>query len=248
MKIGIFPLVLIAGVLVFIVGDIPSSFSSSHPLLAMTESERLAGSPSDTGNLMILEQLDSEVILPNQTFDYFFKRLSENFEVVFEFNQEKKADLLLKISDERKREVRISEERGIIIPENIVREQRESVEEADRIIQRLERQPAPDPALRRSIIDRINNSFDQAEVSEIRKDFQDLRNEDDRLVKQQLAESLDERLNDRTDVRIACFGGIDSLSIAIAPEPVRKIRENCPVLNIFPEEEIKRVMEIRDGP
>lgn len=247
MKIGIFPLVILAGVLVFIIGDIPSSFSPSHPLVTMSETERLAGSPSDTGNLMILEQLDSEVILPNQTFDYFFKRLSENFEVAFEFNQEKKAQLLLKISEERSREIRISEERGIIIPDNIVREQRETVEEADRIIQRLETQPAPDPALRRSIIQRINIAFDKAEISEIRKDFQDLRNEQDTLVKQQLAVDLDQRLNERTDVRIACFGGIDTLSIAISPEPIREIRENCPILNIFPEEEIRRVMEIRDG-
>lgn len=241
MKVGVVSGILTIVILSIAVGVIPTSSAQ------LSEAERLAGSSSDTGNLQVLEKLDSEVVLPNDTFNYFLKRASENIKLTFEFNEEKKADLHLKIAEERKREIRISEERGIVIPDNVVREQRENVEQADRIIKKLESEPAPDPALRRSIIERINNAFDQAEVSEIRKDFQKVRNEDDPVVKQQLATKLDDRLNKRTDVRVACFGGIDTLSIATSSKPVEKIRENCPVLKVFPQEEIRKAMEVRDG-
>ena len=237
---------MIVGVVSLIAINFNPSSALNH-LVPIEESKRLAGSDSDVGNLMVLNQLDSEVVLPSDGFSYFLKRLSEDFAIVIEFNQEKKVKLLLDRSEERKREVRISEERGLFIPDNIVREQRESVEEADRIIQILSTKPSPNPTLRAQLIDRIQIAFDQSEVSEIRKDFQDLRNERDTLVKQELADRLDTRLNDRTDVRIACFGGIDTLSIANSPEPIRTLRDNCPVLNIFPEEEIRRMMEFGYG-
>lgn len=241
MKFMILTIMILSVFMVITSSSIPNSSGQ------ITESERLAGSTSDVGNIMVLEKLDSEVVLPSDRFGYFFKKASENLRLAFEFNEEKKADLLLKIAEERKREVRISEERGIKIDEAVVKDQRLKVEEADRIITKLQTKPSPDPALRRSIIDRINNAFNEAEVSEIRKDFQDLRNERDAIKKQQLASELDNKLNKRTDVRVACFGGIDTLSIATSPKPVEKIRENCPVLNVFPEKEIQRAMELRDG-
>jgi len=226
---------------ILIFSSIPNSSALSH-LRPMEEVQRLAGTDSDAGNRMVLAQLDAEVVLPNDVVNYFFKRVGESFRETFEFNEEKKIVIKLEHAEERQREIRILEERGFQISQELVDDHAKEVREADEILQRLRVLPSPDPTLRAQIIARIQTSFDQAEISEIRKDFQDLRNEREVLLKMELAEELDAKLNDRTDVRVACFGGVDTLAIANSPRPVQTLRDNCPVLSIFPQEEIEKAM------
>jgi hypothetical protein len=88
--------------------------------------------------------------------------------------------------------------------------------------------------------DRLSLAFSDNQVIEIKTDFQTLRAEEDPIIRERLADELDREVNNPI-VNISCFGIIDTLEIANAPDPVDELQDQCLFLKPIPTD-ILRVM------
>ena len=85
------------------------------------------------------EDISRPVILPDSPF-YGIKLAIENLQEAFTFQDERKAELILKHSEERDREAEVLESQGKLIPIERLKEiQGQKLRQAEVIIQRLER-------------------------------------------------------------------------------------------------------------
>ncbi len=87
---------------------------------------------------------------------------------------------------------------------------------------------------------RLENSFDGAEITDIRAKFTELRLEEDFERKQVLADELDEEVNNPL-VSITCFGSVNTLSLSLASDPIVELQDQCPVLRAFDTELVRDV-------
>lgn len=87
---------------------------------------------------------------------------------------------------------------------------------------------------------RLENSFDGAQITDIRAKFTELRLEKDFERKQFLADELDEEVNNPL-VSITCFGRVDTLSLSLATDPIVELQDQCPVLRAFDKELVRDV-------
>lgn len=88
--------------------------------------------------------------------------------------------------------------------------------------------------------DRLTNAFTTSEITEIRADFQELRDETDLVRKRLLADQLDAEVNN-VIVSITCFGKVDTFALSIAPDPVIELQEQCPILRPIPDDQLRRL-------
>ncbi len=88
--------------------------------------------------------------------------------------------------------------------------------------------------------DRLTNAFTTSEITEIRADFQELRDETDLVRKRLLADQLDAEVNN-VIVSITCFGKVDTFRLSIAPDPVIELQEQCPILRPIPDDQLRRL-------
>jgi len=86
--------------------------------------------------------------------------------------------------------------------------------------------------------DRLTNAFTTSEITEIRADFQELRDETDLERKRLLADQLDAEVNNVV-VSITCFGKVDTFALSIAPDPVDELQEQCPILRPIPDDQLR---------
>lgn len=86
--------------------------------------------------------------------------------------------------------------------------------------------------------DRLTNAFTTSEITEIRADFQELRDETDLVRKRLLADQLDAEVNN-VIVSITCFGKVDTFALSIAPDPVDELQEQCPILRPIPDDQLR---------
>ena len=89
--------------------------------------------------------------------------------------------------------------------------------------------------------DRLENSFSGSEITQIRAEFAELREEDDPETKILLARQLDEKVNSPI-VSISCFGRVNTLSLSLAIDPVKELQEQCPILKPINTEELRKVV------
>ena len=89
--------------------------------------------------------------------------------------------------------------------------------------------------------DRLENSFSGTEITQIRAEFAELREEDDPETKILLAQQLDEKVNNPL-VSISCFGRVNTLSLSLATDPVKELQEQCPILRTFDTEDVRNVV------
>jgi len=260
--------------------------------------------------------IDQPAILPDSIF-YGIKLAIETLQENFTFQDDRKAELLLKHAEERDIEARALEAQGKMIPiERLKQIQAEKIMRAEEIIVRLEsiekmrqdiidermlrqeeftarteeerfqiqqqqreRDQRPtliEPSLRPSLIesgsnlvirsetpikinpvedikdtdtlsdivtklrDRLENAFTTSEITEIRARFFELRNEDNPIRKEFLADQLDDQVNNPL-VSITCFGSVDTLRLSLAVEPVRELQEQCPILRTMATDDLKRL-------
>jgi len=87
---------------------------------------------------------------------------------------------------------------------------------------------------------RLENSFDGAQITDIRAKFTELRLEKDFERKQVLADQLDEEVNNPL-VSITCFGRVDTLSLSLATDPIVDLQDQCPVLRAFDTELVRDI-------
>ena len=87
---------------------------------------------------------------------------------------------------------------------------------------------------------RLENSFSSSELTEIRAKFSELREEENPDRQVLLADLLDERVNNPL-VSITCFGAVNTLSLALADDPVRDLQDQCPVLRPIPTDELRQL-------
>jgi len=85
---------------------------------------------------------------------------------------------------------------------------------------------------------RLENSFSTAEITDIRARFSEVRDEDDPVRKEFLADQLDEQVNSPL-VSITCLGRVDTLSLSLATDPVRELQDQCPILRTFDTEVVR---------
>jgi len=86
--------------------------------------------------------------------------------------------------------------------------------------------------------DRLTNAFTTSEITEIRADFQQLRDETDLERKRLLADQLDAEVNNVV-VSITCFGTVDTFALSIAIDPVDELQEQCPILRPIPDDQLR---------
>ena len=89
--------------------------------------------------------------------------------------------------------------------------------------------------------DRLENSFASSEITEVRAKFAEIRAEDDPVIKERLANQLDEQVNNPV-VSIACLGTVKTLSLSLATDPVKELQKQCPVLRAFDTEMVRKVV------
>ena len=87
---------------------------------------------------------------------------------------------------------------------------------------------------------RLENSFSSSEITEIRAKFSELREEENPDRQVLLADLLDERVNNPL-VSITCFGAVNTLSLALASDPVKDLQDQCPILRPIPTEELRQL-------
>ena len=113
------------------------------------------------------EDTSRPVILPDSPF-YGIKLAIENLQEAFTFQDERKAELILKHSEERDREAEVLESQGKMIPIERLKEiQGQKLRQAEVIIQRLERT--------QNIIDQTQQDFDE------RRELAQATNEQERI-------------------------------------------------------------------
>ena len=89
--------------------------------------------------------------------------------------------------------------------------------------------------------ERLENSFSTSQITEIRAKFAEIREEEDPLRKERLADQLDEEVNSPL-VSITCLGTVDTLSLSLATDPIRELQEQCPILRPFDTEVVRNVV------
>jgi len=121
-----------------------------------------------------------------------------------------------------------------------------------RLLQRIE-----DTDTRETIIDKLRDrltlAFTDNQVIEIKRDFQDLQDEEDPLLRKMLADELDSEVNNPI-VNLSCLAFIDTLSIADSPNPVATLQDQCLFLRSMPLDELRVFLDrteeserLRDG-
>lgn len=90
--------------------------------------------------------------------------------------------------------------------------------------------------------ERLNLAFSDSQIIEIKRDFQILRAEEDPIIRQRLADSLDDEVNSPI-VNISCFGFIDTLSIADSPDPVGTLQDQCLFLQPIPIDQLRVMLD-----
>jgi len=264
------------------------------------------------------QEVDAPSILPDSPF-YGIKLAIENIQEAFTFQDERRAELILKHAEERDREAIELERQMKMIPlDRLKAIQAEKLRNAEVIIMRLERahniavqeeqafadrrelaqagtdqqrvaiQLAQDERIRSSesflieprigetriiepdtirvadrpieltrvediqdtddqttiltkLRERLQNSFSTAQITEIRAKFAEIREEEDPIRKERLADLLDEEVNSPL-VSITCLGTVDTLSLSIATDPIRELQQQCPILRPFDTEVVRDVV------
>ncbi len=280
----------------------------------MVLSPHLAYAPSHPE----FQPIDPPTILPDSPF-YGIKLAIENLQEAFTFQDERKAEIILKHAEERDREAIELERQMKMIPLERLKEiQAEKLRNAEIIIMRLERahnivvqeeqafadrralaeagtdqqrvaiqlaqqerdrlrqtnliepriggstliEPLTARVSDRPIVlvpvediqesddertillklrDRLENSFSTSQITEIRAKFAEVREEDDPVRKELLADQLDDQVNNPL-VSITCFGRVDTLSLSLATDPVRELQEQCPILRPFTTDMVRDVV------
>ncbi len=114
-----------------------------------------------------------------------------------------------------------------------------------RLLQRID-----DTDTRETIIDKLRDrltlAFTDNQVIEIKRDFQELQDEDDPVTRKMLADELDSEVNNPI-VNVSCLGFIDTLSIADSPNPVATLQDQCLFLKSMPLDELRVFLDRTDG-
>lgn len=264
------------------------------------------------------QPVDAPIILPDSPF-YGIKLAIENIQEAFTFQDERRAELILKHAEERDREAVELERQMKMIPlDRLKAIQAEKLRNAEVIIMRLERahnisvqeeqafadrrelaqagtdqnrvaiqlaqderqrssesflieprigvstiiEPTTERIADRPIVltriediqddddqrtiltklrDRLQNSFSTSQITEIRAKFAEIREEEDPLRRERLADLLDEEVNSPL-VSITCLGTVDTLSLSLATDPVRELQQQCPILRPFNTEIVRDVV------
>lgn len=280
----------------------------------MAFSPHLAYAPSHPE----FQPIDPPTILPDSPF-YGFKLAIENIQEALTFQDERKAELILKHAEERDREAVELERQMKIIPlERLNKIQAQKLRDAELIIMRLERahniavqeeqamadrrelaqagtdqqrvaiqlaqqerdrggnsfliepaigvstliEPTTERVADRPIMlirvediqdtddqttilmklrDRLQNSFSSAQITEIRAKFSEIRDEEDPIRRERLADQLDDEVNSPI-VSITCLGTVDTLALSLAIDPVKELQQQCPILRPFDTEVVRDIV------
>lgn len=204
-------------------------------------------------------------LLPDNIF-YDFKLFFENLQEQFEFNEARRAEILLEHAEVRRAEIEELERRNIEIPVKVVRIQSEKVTKAQEIIDRIAgalsiRATVIDPSIElnrgdlerisdtdsegtkiRKLQERLQLAFSDRQVSDIKLKFNEVVTELDVEKRRILAERLDNQVN-TSIINLSCFGTINTLEIADSIDPVRELQDQCLVLRSIPTDELRRIMQ-----
>jgi len=204
-------------------------------------------------------------LLPNHPL-YDFKLFFENLQEQFEFNDARRAEILLEHAEVRRAEIDVLERGNFDIPVKVVRIQLEKFQKAEEIINKLEGAPLtraiPIDPLREpnrneleKILDtdsdetkiiklkeRLRLAFSDRQVSDIKLKFNEVVTERDVEKRRILAERLDNQVN-TSIINLSCFGRINTLEIADSIDPVRELQDQCLLLKAITTDELRRIMQ-----